>query len=164
MNDYSGIQAYRRTDLQSIGKEKLIVLLYQKMIEHFDHAARVAATDRPEMARRLNLAQRIVTELQNALDFSVGGEIAENLAALYDFVFREILQMQIDREPGHARNCREVLVPLLDAWSAIPPGTGDRELRAQGQPGTDRATVSGNDADSRPTPEDAGKQQFSYSA
>jgi flagellar protein FliS len=153
MNDYSGIQAYRRTDLQSVGKEKLIVLLYQKMIEHLDRAAALAETDRPEMSRRLNLTQRIVTELQNALDFAVGGEIAENLSALYDFVFREILQMQVDRDARHAVNCREVLQPLLDAWQTIPPGVGERELHRRDQPGTDRANGESTIRDESPSAE-----------
>ncbi len=161
MNDYSGIQAYRRTDLQTIGKEKLIVLLYEKMIEHLDVAAARAADDRPEMTRRLNLAQRIVTELQNALDHAVGGEIAENLSALYDFVFREILQMQVDREPRHAVNCREVLQPLLDAWSAIPPGTGDRALRPGS--GTQPASAEPHQSTAAPA-EPVASQSISFSA
>jgi flagellar protein FliS len=162
MNDYRGIQAYRRTDLQTIAKEKLIVLLYEKMLEHFDAAAAALPDDRPEMTRRLNLAQRIVTELQNALDFSVGGEIAENLASLYDFVFREILAMQVDRDPAHARNACEVLEPLLAAWSAIPPGTGDRALRPEAgtQPAPDGPTQS-----TPPAPEEpAVSQSISFSA
>ncbi len=138
--DYSrSIRAYRETDLQTMGKEKLIVLLYQKMIEHFDAAADSAADDRPEMARRLGLAQRIVTELQGALDHSVGGEIADNLAAIYGYVFHEILQMQLDQEPAHAMNCRQVLEPLLEAWRAISPGAGNRELRHRHAPGTEPA-------------------------
>ncbi len=161
MNDYRGIQAYRRTDLQTIGKEKLIVLLYEKMIEHLDAAADAAADDRPEMTRRLNLAQRIVTELQNALDHAVGGDIADNLAALYDFVFREILQMQVDRDPAHAVNCREVLSPLLDAWSAIPPGTGDRAL----QPGSGTQPASAESGQPDPgLQEPLATQSISFSA
>ncbi len=68
-----------------------------------------AATDRLEMSRRLGLAQRIVTELRGALDHAVGGEIAANLASLYDYVFHEILQMQLNQEPDHAENCQRVL-------------------------------------------------------
>ena len=69
--DYSrSIRTYQETDLQTMGKEKLIVLLYQKMLEHFSVAASVASEDRVEMSRRLGLAQRIVTELRGALDHS----------------------------------------------------------------------------------------------
>jgi flagellar protein FliS len=147
-----GVQAYRQTDLQTMGKEKLIVLLYQKMLEHFAEAAAVAGTQRQEMARRLGLAQRIVIELRGALDHAVGGEIADNLAALYDYVFKEILQMQLDADPAHAANCRQVLLPLLEAWRAIPAGSGDRERQSRSQLGTEAANdkSSGEPADAQP--------------
>ncbi len=161
MNDYRNIRTYRETDLQTMSKEKLIVLLYQKMLEHFSVASSVAGTDRPEMSRRLGLAQRIVTELRGALDHSVGGEIAENLAAIYDYVFHEILRMQVDQDPAHAENCHRVLNPLLDAWSSVPPGAGDRELRVRQQPGTETAGADPTAPASEPAP---GERLVSLSA
>ena len=104
-----------------------------------ENTGAAATSDRPEMARRLGLAQRIVTELRGALDHALGGEIAGNLAAIYDYVFHEILSMQVDQDSVHAANCRQVLLPLLEAWNAIPPGTADRELRGRDLPGTEPA-------------------------
>jgi len=160
--DYSrSIQAYRETDLQTMGKEKLIVLLYQKMLEHFAAAAAAAGHDRPEMSRRLGLAQRIVTELRGALDHAIGGEIADNLAAIYEFAFQEILQMQVDRDTAHAINCQRVLEPLLEAWRSIPPGTGDRELHLRNRTGTEPATAETGS----PAPErSAGERLISLTA
>ncbi|MEZ4388783.1 MAG: flagellar export chaperone FliS [Candidatus Krumholzibacteriia bacterium] len=158
------ILAYRETDLQTMGKEKLIVLLYRKMIEHLDKAAACAAADRVEMSRRLSLTQRIVAELRGALDHAIGGEIAANLDTLYDYVFSEILEMQVDRDPLHAANCRRVLEPLLTAWSQIPSGTGNRELSSSLPAGTDPAPASGNAAGSDPRPPRNPEQSFSFSA
>lgn len=130
-----GIRAYRETDITSMGEEKMVVLLYEKMLEHFQVAEEAAtARRRVEMTQRLNLAQRIVIELRNALDHAVGGDIARNLTALYDFVFQEILAMILDQEPRHAQSCRRVLEPLLIAWRQIPPGTADRMRRPQVAP------------------------------
>jgi flagellar secretion chaperone FliS len=130
-----GIRAYRETDISSMGEEKMIVLLYEKMIEHLQ-AAEDAARDkkRPEMTRRLNLAQRIVVELRNALDHTVGGDIARNLNSLYDFIFQEILSMILDQDSRHAAGCQRVLEPLLAAWRQIPPGTADRMRRPPAVP------------------------------
>jgi flagellar secretion chaperone FliS len=122
-----GIRAYRETDISSISKEKMIVLLYEKMLEHFEAAGVAAeARNRREMTTRLNSAQRIVVELRNALNHEVGGEIARNLRDLYDFVFLEVLAMLVDQDPCHATNSRRVLEPLLESWRQIPPGTADR--------------------------------------
>jgi flagellar secretion chaperone FliS len=139
-----GIRAYRETDIGSMSKEKMIVLLCEKMLEHFDAAGVAAeARDRREMTRRLNLAQRIVVELRNALNHEVGGEIARNLTSLYDFVFLEILSMLVDQDPLHVRNSRRVLEPLLASWRQIPPGTGERFSNGTAGPiGADAATAT----------------------
>jgi len=154
------IQAYRETDLQTMGKERLIVLLYRKTMEHLVKAEVSATGDRVEMSRRLSLAQRIVSELRGALDHAVGGDIATNLDSLYGYVFNEILAMQVDCDPAHAVNCRQVLQPLLNAWSEIPAGAGNRQLDAS--PGTEPASPPRPEGptDNRQLPE----QSFSFSA
>ncbi len=139
MQSRQGVHAYRQTDLSTMSKEKLIVMLYQKLLEHLSVASERADGDRAEMARRLGLAQRIVSELRSALDHAVGGEVADNLAALYGYVFKEILAMQVDRDVQHAANCRQVLTPLLEAWRQIPPGTAERARRNDQCSGTETA-------------------------
>jgi flagellar secretion chaperone FliS len=141
-----GIRAYRETDIASISKEKMIVLLYEKMLEHFEAAGVAAeARNRREMTTRLNSAQRIVVELRNALDHQVGGDIARNLCALYDFVFLEILSMLVDQDPLHATNSRRILEPLLASWRQIPPGTADRLRHEQSQPAGPKAAYDQED-------------------
>ena len=155
-----GIRAYRETDITSMGEEKMVVLLYEKMLEHFSAAEDAAvARRRAEMTQRLSQAQRIVIELRNALDHAVGGDIARNLTALYDFVFQEILAMILDQEPQHAQSCRRVLEPLLVAWRQIPPGTAERMRRPQATPaGPEPASPYGSPsrAPDPPTLEDGG--------
>ncbi len=130
-----GVRAYRETDISSLGEEKLLVLLYEKMLEHFQAAEAAAdAKQRAEMVRRLNLAQRIVVELRNALDHAIGGDIARNLNSLYDFAFQEILAMLVDQDPRHAVDCRRVLEPLLAAWRADPAGDGGPPAAAAAGP------------------------------
>ena len=140
MQSRQGIQAYRQTDLSTMSQERLIVLLYQKVLEHLSVAAERAQSDRVEMSRRLGLAQRIVAELRGALDHEIGGEVAENLASLYGFVFSEILSMQVDQDPRHVASCRQVLTPLLEAWRQIPPGTAERTRQNRQYGGTEPAT------------------------
>lgn len=164
MSHDRNLRTYRETDLQTMGKEKIIVLLYRKVIEHLEVSTEVAATDRAEMTRRLSLAQRIVTELRAALDHSVGGDVALNLDTLYEFVFSEILAMQVDREPEHAEAGIRVLQPLLDAWSQIPAGTSDRELAETRAPGTDPAPATENSPGTGYAVDAGGELRISISA
>ncbi len=140
MSSERNIRAYRETDLHTMSREKLIVMLYRKMLDHLEIAAVRAVDDRAEMNRRLGLTQHIVTELRAALDHTIAGEIAANLSALYEYVFHEMLTMQLDRDPIHARNCITVLTPLYEAWLLIPPGAADREQTTVVDRGTDPAT------------------------
>jgi flagellar protein FliS len=93
MYDPPSIRRYQEADVNSMGKEKMIILLYEKMITCFQQAEKaLERDDRVAMASRVNLAQRIVTELRNALDHEIGGEIAANLESIYDYIFHENLQ------------------------------------------------------------------------
>ena len=127
-----GAQRYREADINSMTKEKMIVLLYEKIISDLEAARRaIVEQDRVEMTRKVNHSQRIVLELRNALDHSIGGEISRNLESLYDYLFHEHLEILIDQSPEHIDNCLTVLEPLLAAWQQIPAGTGEKAQREQ---------------------------------
>lgn len=129
-----GVQSYLEADIKSISREKLLVLLYEKMINDLLEARRaIAAGNRIRMADRVTHSQQIIAELRSALDHSIGGEISRNLEALYDYLFVEHLNVLVDQEPGHLDNCVAVLTPLLAAWRKIPAGTAEEAARAEGQ-------------------------------
>lgn len=138
-----GVQRYRETDLATMSRERVVVLLYEKMVSDLEEAIRaVEAGDRAVFTQRVNHSQRIVTELRGALDLAAGGEIARNLEAIYDFLFREHLALLVDCQPRRAQSCIDVLRPLLEAWRQVPGLAGDaggRECRGPAPSGADPA-------------------------
>ena len=141
MQDDSGIRCYRETAVQTIGPEKLIVLLYEGLIRYLTQArAAIVARDMAGKSRSLNSAQAVVLELRNALAYEAGGDLAANLASLYNFVFAENVNALLDNDPRHLDNGLRVLRPLLDAWSQIPPGTAERARRELAGPVPDPAS------------------------
>jgi flagellar secretion chaperone FliS len=130
MYSNNGLQRYREADIHSMTKEKMIVLLYEKVESNLE-SAKIANDngDVATMTRLVNHSQRIVCELRGALDHSIGGEISLNLEALYDFLFHEHLQVIIDRDNTHFENCIRVLHPLLESWRSIPPGSYEKAAR-----------------------------------
>ena len=127
----TGIQQYQQTDISSMSKEKMIVLLYEKIVTDLESARRAIGEDnRLEMTKKINHSQRIVSELRGALDHAIGGEISLNLESLYDFMFHEHLESLLDQDEKHIDNCLQVLIPLLDAWRSIPTGTGEKAEKA----------------------------------
>ncbi len=130
MAETGGIRRYQETAVNSLGPERLIVMLYEGLLRYLRLAGEaLAAGKRTETARRLAHAQAVILELRNTLDHEIGGALARNLDALYEYVAAECLRLLEDDDPRHLANCERVLSPLLRAWSAIPPGAADRALR-----------------------------------
>ncbi|MBP6769702.1 MAG: flagellar protein FliS [Reyranella sp.] len=140
-------------------RERMVVLLYEKTIADLEEAVRCLETgDRCGFTRKVNHSQRIVAELRGALDHATGGDIARNLEAIYDFLFREHLSLLVDRDTRRARSCIDVLTPLLEAWRQIPNGTAEAAARdrARGPAGADPAPVrSGGEAPATAAPRPA---------
>lgn len=141
-------QRYRQADVGSMSPEKMIVALYERVLRDLDNAR--IALDGGDLATyntEICHAQAIVTELRGSLDHSVGGEIAGNLDALYDFVFRKLLGALADRDADALKTCRTVLEPLLKAWRQVPAGAGQKEAERRAQEaagsGADPATQTG---------------------
>lgn len=120
----NGTQRYRETDIGTMTPAKIVVMLYERTVRDLEDAREALAQGkRPEVNRLVVHSQAIVAELQRALDHSVGGEVAANLDALYDWLFRQHLTLLASPSAKVIDDCLKVLAPLLEAWRAIPAGT-----------------------------------------
>jgi flagellar protein FliS len=61
--------------------------------------------------------QDIIVELSNSLDFEVGGDVAKELASLYDYILYSSTQANIKIEKNHLEGCLRVLNTLYDGWT-----------------------------------------------
>jgi flagellar protein FliS len=73
-----------------------------------------------EKGKSLSKAVRILSGLQNALDDQQGGEIAANLAELYDYCIRRVLHANLKNDADAVREVRGLIDEVRDAWSQIP--------------------------------------------
>ncbi len=158
-----GLSQYRETDIKSMPREKLVVLLYERLIRDLeDSISAIEKNDRVAMTNCLNHGNRIISELRVALDHDIGGDIARNLDSLYQYAFTECLEQLVDRNPVHARNSIAVLQPLLASWRKIPIGTVEKAEREHNM-GTDPAQKNAKEttAPSLPTVEAKGLEPTS---
>ena len=117
---YQGLNAYRRTEVQSRTSLELVVMLY-------DGALRFLAQTRDAMARGDIRARQaatsrllaIISELQSTLDLERGGEIATNLDALYTYMTERVLAGTGAGDPAAIDEVRRLLENLRDGWQAI---------------------------------------------
>ena len=117
--------AYRENAVMTASPEKLIKLLYEGAIQNLERA-RIglgdSATARSEsVGLALGKALSIICELRTALDHEVGGEIATNLDALYEFSVDQITQANINRTQKFVEHALTVMRTLKEAWDGIIP-------------------------------------------
>lgn len=70
----------------------------------------------------------IIGLLQNSLDKSLGGELAENLDALYDYMTRRLAGVAVDKTPHTLEEVQNIVLQLREGWSQIDPAGEPKQL------------------------------------
>jgi len=116
----NGVDVYQQTAVGTQNKGRLIVMLYEGAIRFLRQA--IADLERKDYAakgRNIGKAQDIILELNTVLDMEAGGEIAQNLRALYNFMQRHLSQANIKCDPQMVRDVISLLEELNSSWRAI---------------------------------------------
>lgn len=100
---------------------RLIVMLMDGALERIATARGcIERKDIIEKARLLNRAVSIIGELRSSLDMKVGGDIAANLAALYEYMGNTLLKANADNSITLLDEVSKLLNEIRGAWVAIP--------------------------------------------
>ena len=101
-----GLGAYKKTSVETASKEQILLMLYQAAIKNCKKA--IEAIEQKNLAKKgeyIGKMQDIVVELSNSLDFEVGGDVAKELASLYDYVLYSSTQANIKIDKSHLEGC-----------------------------------------------------------
>lgn len=121
----NALSAYRETRVKTASQGQLIIMLYDEAVKQLDHGLELLALNNggkkdpariEESGRAFIKTQEIITELMASLDFDQGGEIAQNLFALYTWFNQEILESNIAKKPGRIIHVRNMIFDLRNAW------------------------------------------------
>lgn len=113
-----GLGAYKKTSVQTASKEQILLMLYQAAIKNCKKA--IESIDEKNIAKKgeyIGKMQDIVVELSNSLDFEVGGDVAKELASLYDYILYASTQANIKIEKAPLEGCLKVLNTLYEGWT-----------------------------------------------
>src|SRR5690349_22594959 len=117
---YSSAQAHG--GVAAADPHRLIVMLLDGALERISTARGcMARGDTTEKARLINRAVSIIGELRNSLDLKAGGQLAANLAELYDYMCRRLLLATSENRIELLDEVSTLLHEIRAAWVAIAP-------------------------------------------
>jgi len=135
-----GVNAYAKVGLETgvsaASPHKLIVMLYDgALVSILNAIANLKSGNVAAKGAAISKAINIVDNgLRAALDKKVGGEIAQNLDALYEYISARLLKANLDNDPAILDEAHALLTDLRDAWNAIDPQAGQAAPAAAAAP------------------------------
>jgi flagellar protein FliS len=99
---------------------QIVVLLYDAAIQSIELArAGIESSNPKEKGRFLGRAISIIGELNSALDFEQGGEIARSLHRLYEYMLNELVTANARNDARRLDGPLRCLSTLREGWREI---------------------------------------------
>ena len=121
----SALKQYKSVDLRATvataSPHKLISLLYQGALESTAQAK--GAIERNDIEARtaaINRCSSIILGLVDFLDVEKGGEVSENLAALYDYILRALAETNRNNSVEKADEIIQLILEIKLGWESMP--------------------------------------------
>ncbi len=121
MSYASRLQAYKTSAVTTATPGHLVVMLYDGAIKFLNVALKGFESEDPlelnlTVHTNLSKAQAVFRELRFALDTEKGGELATNLAQLYDYFDRRLHAANMKKSREMVEEVHRHATGLRDAW------------------------------------------------
>ncbi|MDR2625821.1 MAG: flagellar export chaperone FliS [Zoogloeaceae bacterium] len=113
----------RESDVRAASPHRLVVLLFEGAASAIS-VARVHASEGHFAERGANISKAIdiiSNGLKASLDVQAGGELAERLSALYDYMVSRLLWANMKNDVPTLDEVQSLLGEIHDAWRQIDP-------------------------------------------
>jgi flagellar protein FliS len=112
--------AYLEGKVVSASPVELVQMLYDAASNAIDDAIRcLGAGDIEGRSASVTKAMSILIELAGSLDREKGGEVAENLGRLYDYIYGRILDAHVNQVQEPLIEARSLVETLREAWQGV---------------------------------------------
>lgn len=145
MNATTAINAYNKVGAESsvIGADphKLISMLFQgALLEIANAKNRMLRKETAAKGKSISKAIAIIGEGLNAsLNKSVGGELAQNLSSLYDYMVMRLVDANLKNDITVLDEVIRLLTELTEAWDSIRPNRVQSEPQPKASVNAQRA-------------------------
>ncbi len=109
------------TGVDTADPHKLVLMLFEGAMLAVSGAS--LHMQRNEIAKKGEAVSKAINIIANglkaSLDTQAGGELAERLAALYDYMCARLLHANLNNQPAVLDEVSHLLAELKDAWAQI---------------------------------------------
>lgn len=116
MNVY--LKQYQKNSVETSTPERILILLYDGAI-NFLNKAKIAIEENnlEDMHNNIMRCEEIILEFMNTLDMDAGGDMAKNLYNLYDFLYRRLVQANLEKDINKVDEVLRHLFDLRTTWN-----------------------------------------------
>ncbi len=119
-NAYAAVGVH--TGVDAATPHRLVAMLYEGLLDSLARARGALQQGQIELkASELSRAQRIVDEGLKAALNPAGGELTQQLEALYAYTSLRITQANLRNDAAAIEECQRLIEPVQQAWLAIAP-------------------------------------------
>jgi flagellar protein FliS len=116
----NAINAYRENAVATQTRGRLVVLLYDGAVKYLKQALKeLEAGHLAAKGEYINKAVAILNELDSCLDVETGGDVAQNLRSLYQFMIRHLGEANLHRDPRRIQDVIDCLRSLNEGWKSV---------------------------------------------
>lgn len=156
MNPY--LKQYKKNQIETATPEQILILLYDGAIQYLNRA-KVALENEDNEQFHSNIlgCEKIIMEFMNTLNMEIGGNLAENLYSLYDYLYKTLIKTGLNRKVEGIDEVLKHLTGLRETWQKAIE-ISNSEKTAQLQENEDKFYSSDDDNDED---EDEGEENTS---
>lgn len=112
--------AYREADVRGASPLRLVVLLYEQIIQDLRQALQAMERNDIELrTKRINHAILVIGHLQSPLDFANGGKVAKDLDHFYNVLRQNLVQVQFHPSKLGIDYLITDLLAVREAWIEV---------------------------------------------
>ncbi|MFQ5455995.1 MAG: flagellar export chaperone FliS [Nitrospirota bacterium] len=117
----TGTARYKKSQITSSSSKKTVLLLYDGAINFLRSAINEVSENGniPEKTRLIERAVNVIDYLQSCLNKENGGEIAQNLDSLYEYMLVRLTEANLRNDEGKINEVIRLLVTIREGWAAI---------------------------------------------
>ncbi|MEA1883986.1 MAG: flagellar export chaperone FliS [Thermotogota bacterium] len=108
---------YAERTVETVTPAKLVEMLYSGAINFLTQAIKAIDQQQFDVANeKIMRVEDIIMELNVSLDMEKGGEISKNLRALYNYMYKQLLEANIKKDVSVLEECKNYLNDLRETW------------------------------------------------